>query len=286
MKLFVAGAAGAIGRLLLPKLVQAGHEVVGMTRNAQHKELIESLGARAFIADALDREAVFAAIRDVSPDAVVHQLTSLSARNFSDNARIRIEGTRHLVDAALAAGVGRIVAQSISFAYEPGEGPAAEVVPLDTNAPEPRKTTVDGVIALEKAVSEIPNHVILRYGLIYGPGTWYGRQGLTAESVRLRQIPATDGVASFVHVEDAANAALLALNWPSGAVNIVDDEPAKGTEWLPVYALALEAPEPDVRPGSNRGERGAANAKARNDYGWKPLYPTWRTGFAQSLSGE
>lgn len=284
MRIFVAGSTGVIGRLLLPKLVGAGHEVIGMTHNKEHKTLIQGMGARAVIADVFDRESIIAAIREVRPEAIIHQLTSLSNRNFADNARIRIEGTRNLVDAALATGVTRMIAQSISWVYQPGELPASEDVPLDVSAPMPRKRTVDSVIALEQVVAEIPNHVILRYGMLYGPGTWYDHEGFMAQQVHLKQVPATEGITSFLHVEDAANTAHLALNWPSGPVNIVDDEPAKGTQWLPVYAQALGAPAPDVQPGKDPGERGASNAKARNDYSWKPLFPTWETGFAHSLA--
>jgi nucleoside-diphosphate-sugar epimerase len=287
MKIFVAGATGVVGRLLLPILIRAGHEVIGMTHSEEKKGTILDMGARAIVADALDREEILTVIDEVRPEVVIHQLTSLSSRNFSDNTRIRMEGTRNLVDASLAAGVNRIIAQSISFAYEPGDNPATEEVPFDIHAPMPRRTTIDGVAALEKIVTEIPHYVILRYGLLYGPDSWYDMEGFMADQVRLKQLPATDGVSSFLHTEDAANAALLALDWPSGPVNIVDDEPASGMEWLPVYASALGAPKPDVQPGqSNRGERGASNAKARREYGWKPFYPTWRTGFAQSLTSK
>lgn len=286
MKIFVAGSTGVIGRLLLPKLVHAGHEVFGMTQNEQNKDIIQKTGASPLIIDAFDREAIISTILEVRPEAIIHQLTSLGSRNFPENTRIRVEGTRNLVDAALIAGVTRIIAQSISFAYEPGQEPASEDVSLDVNAPDPRKTTIDGVTALERAVAEIPNHVILRYGMLYGQGTWYDHKGFMAEKTKLKQVPATEGVTSFLHVEDAANAALLALDWPSGPVNIVDNEPAKGIDWLPVYADALGAPKPDVQPGSNRGERGASNAKARKDYGWKPFFPSWRTGFAASLTSD
>ena len=119
--------------------------------------------------------------------------------------------------------------------------------------------------------------------MFYGPGTWYDANGVMAEKVRTRALPATDGVMSFLHVEDAANAVLQALDWPTGPVNIVDDEPVAGTSWSPVYAEAPHAPAPAYQAGSKRGERGASNAKARKEYGWEPLHPTWRTGFAQSL---
>jgi nucleoside-diphosphate-sugar epimerase len=284
MKIFVAGSTGAVGRLLLPMLVQADHEVTGMTHNPGRKPLIEHWGAQAVVVNAFDREAMVAALRDVRPDAVIHQLTALSDWNLADNARIRLEGTRNLVDAALAADVRRMISQSICWAYEPGDHPAAELVPLDREAPLPRRTTIDGVAALEEATAQMPHHVILRYGMLYGPGTWYEREGLMADKVLSGGLPATDGVVSFLHVKDAASAALQALDWPSGPVNVVDDEPAAGSQWLPLYAAALQAPAPEYRPGSNRGERGASNAKARSEYGWVPLYPTWRSGFAQALS--
>lgn len=283
MKIFVAGSTGVIGRLLLPKLVSAGHEVVGITHHKLNKESIHNSRAKAIIADVLERESILSAMKEVQPDVVIHQLTSLSKWNLSDNARIRREGTRNLVDAALEMGVKRIIAQSISWAYEPGEGFATEDVPLDVDSPMPRKMTIDGVVALERAVSEVPNHVILRYGMLYGPNTWYDHEGILAEKIRNKQVPATDGITSFLHVEDAANAALLSLDWPTGTINVVDDEPAAGTEWLPVYAEALQAPQPDLHAVCNSWDRGASNAKARKDYGWTPLYPTWRSGFVQSL---
>lgn len=279
MKIFVAGATGVIGRSLLPLLVQAGHEVVGMTHHESSRELIQRLGATPVVADALDRDAVFAALRQARPEVVMHQLTSLSTFSLDDNAKMRIEGTRHLVDAAQAVGVKRMIAQSIAWAYEPGQVPAAEHVPLDINAPQPRKTTIDGVVALEQAVAELPEHVILRYGTLYGPGTWYSSTGSIADQIRNKEIPATDGIRSFVHVLDAAHAAVQALDWPTGPVNLVDDEPAPGTEWLPVFAAAISAPEPEIRAGSQRGEQGASNARARTDYHWQPQFSSWREGF-------
>ncbi|MEK8131607.1 NAD(P)-dependent oxidoreductase [Paenibacillus filicis] len=284
MKIFVAGSTGVIGRSLLPKLVREGHEVIGMTHSPEQKQVIQALGAKAIVADAFDREGILAAVGEVRPDVVIHQLTSLSNWSSADNARIRMEGTRNLVDAAQKAGVHKMIAQSIAWAYEPGDHPATEEVPLDIQSSSPRKTTIDGIVALEGAVAEIPNHVILRYGTLYGPDTWYDRKGAMADKIRKRELPATDGITSFLHVEDAANAALLALNWPTGTLNIVDDEPAPGTEWVPVYADALQAPVPEIQLGSSGWERGASNAKARKEYGWEPVFPTWRLGFAQALS--
>lgn len=284
MKIFVAGAAGVIGQLLLPKLLEAGHEVVGMTHKEENRAFIEKCGAQAVIADVFDREAIFASIHKAQPEVVIHQLTSLSQRNFSDNSRIRIEGTRNIVDASLAAGVEQIIAQSISWAYEAGDVPATEETPLDLKALEPRRRTIEGIYSLEKAVAEIPNHVILRYGMLYGQGTWYDTNGYMAEEIRQERMTATDAVVSFLHVEDAANAAVLALNWPSGPVNIVDDEPAKGLDWLSAYSDTIGAPAPNVQEGRAGWERGASNTKARMDYEWSPLYPSWRSGFARSLN--
>ncbi|RUT31634.1 NAD(P)-dependent oxidoreductase [Paenibacillus zeisoli] len=284
MKILVAGAAGVVGRYLVPQLVHEGHQVTGITHKEENTEVIRSLGARPIVADVYNREHIFSILEELRPDVLIHQLTSLSSRNFSDNNRIRTEGTRNLVDAAKAAGVNRLIAQSIAWAYEPGSTPAEEEVPLDIKAPLPRQITIEGVAALEQAAAEIPEHVILRYGTFYGPGTWYDNPGWIAEQVLQGQIQAGDGLTSFIHVKDAALAAVQALNWPSGAVNIVDNEPAAGRDWLPVYAEALGAPKPVYEPGLlNRGERGASNSKARLEYGWEPLYPTWRTGFAQSL---
>ncbi|GLX66412.1 NAD-dependent epimerase/dehydratase family protein [Paenibacillus glycanilyticus] len=283
MKIFVAGAAGAIGRLSLPMLTETGHEVVGMTRDRAKAAQIEHAGASAVVADIFDRERIFELIEELRPDAVIHQLTALSEWNLADNARIRTEGTRNLVDAALAANVPRMIVQSISWAYEPGQGIASEGEELDIEAPEPRKISVDGVIAMEQAAAEMPHAVILRYGALYGPGTFYEREhGLFAGRVKQGLVPATDGVTSFLHVEDAARSAVLALDWPSGPVNIVDDEPAAGKLWLPLYARSLGAPEPVAQDGSNRGERGASNTKARQQYGWLPKYPTWREGLLRN----
>ncbi|WP_312115727.1 NAD-dependent epimerase/dehydratase family protein [Brevibacillus reuszeri] len=283
MRIFVAGSTGVIGRFLLPKLVRAGHEVTGMTRSSEQKQVIQALGARAIVADVFDSEGLIETIGEIRPDVVIHQLTSLSNWSLADNAKIRMEGTRNLVDAAQKAGVKKMIAQSIAWAYESGDEPATEEVPFDVQAPFPRKTTIDGIVALEGAVAEVPSHVILRYGTLYGPDTCYDRKGAMAEKTRNRELPATEGTVSFLHVEDAANAAFLALDWPTGTLNIVDDEPAPGTNWLPVYADALQAPMPEIQLGRTGWERGASNAKARNEYGWEPIYPTWRSGFAQDL---
>lgn len=278
-RIFVAGGTGAVGRLLVPLLVEAGHQVTGGTRTAEGVEDLHAHGAEGVRLDVFDRDAVADALTAAAPEVVVHQLTSLAGGNPVDNARIRREGTRNLVDAAKKAGVRRIVAQSISWAYEEGGVPADETTPLDTGAPEPRATSVGGIVALEDAAAEIEEHVVLRYGTFYGPGTWYAPGGLMAGKLADGALPAHSGVSSFVHVEDAARAAVLALGWPSGPVNVVDDEPAAAREWVPALAAALGLAVPEPSQGGAGWERGAVNAKARS-LGWTPEHTTWRTGFA------
>lgn len=280
MRVFVAGATGAIGRRLVPLLVGAGHDVTGTGRTDDGMARLGEQGAAGVRVDVFDRDEMHAAVMAAEPDVVVHQLTALSDGNAVDNARIRGDGTRNLVDAAKLAGVRRIVAQSIAFAYEPGEEPAAENTPLDLAAGEPRSVSVQGVVALESTVAEIDTHVVLRFGTFYGPGTWHSRTGLVAQKMRKGEYTANDGVTSFIHVDDAAAATVRALSWPSGAVNIVDDEPAPARVWAPVFAEAVGVPRPPATDGSASWERGASNTLARTDRGWSPSIPSWRTGFA------
>ncbi len=282
MKIFVAGATGAIGRLLVPALVKAGDEVAGTTRSAARTDQIAAAGGRPIVANALKREAMFEALRVEQPDVVIHQLTDLTGRDFAANSLLRVEGTRNLVDAALAVGVQRMIAQSISWIYIPGRGPSHEDEPLDLDAPPPRDRMVAAVQSLEQAVAEVRVGVILRYGILYGPGTWYARDSLTTDQMRRGELQATDGVTSFLHVTDAAQAAIQALDWPAGPLNIVDDEPAAGIDWVPLYASLVGAPQPPLVQGAWGWERGASNARARA-LGWRPLYPTWREGFKTAL---
>ncbi|MEY9870993.1 nucleoside-diphosphate-sugar epimerase [Streptacidiphilus sp. MAP12-33] len=290
MKIFLAGAGGAVGRRLVPMLVAAGHEVVGTSRSEAGARRVRETGAEPVRLDALDAPALRDAVLAARPDAVLHQLTDLSAADGAANSRLRRLGTRNLVDAARAAGVTRIVAQSISWVYGGGEGPATEAEPLDLDAPAPRDAMVGAVAELERIAGELPEAVVLRNGLLYGPGTWYAPGGPVAAALRgedggpyLAGLTANAGVASFVHVDDAAGAVLTALEWPAGPVNIVDDEPAPAAAWLPVLASALgaPAPAPSGAPPA-RWERGASNARARA-LGWAPARPTWRTGFADQL---
>jgi len=269
-----------IGRTLVPLLVAGGHEVTAMTRSIDGSALLRSLGAQPVMADALDRDSVLEAVVRTRPDAIIHQLTDLRARNGAANATLRIEGTRNLVDAAHAAGVERVIAQSVAWAYVPGDEPADEQVSLDVAAAEPRSTTVRGITALELAVREVPQWIVLRYGALYGSGTWYAADGLRADDARAGHLVANEDVTSFVEVGDAALAAAQALDWPSGAVNVCDDDPAPGIEWVPVFCAAVDAPAPPVASvGRAPWARGADNARAREELGWTPRYVSWHDGF-------
>ncbi|WP_418959968.1 NAD-dependent epimerase/dehydratase family protein [Streptomyces tritici] len=293
MRIFVAGATGAVGRLLVPLLLDAGHEVVGTSRTREGVERVRAQGAGGVRVDALDADGLRAAVAEAAPDAVVHQLTDLAAADGAANNRLRRDGTRNLVDAAAKAGVKRLVAQSICWTYTPGAGPADESVPLDATEELPRARIVAGARALEEQAAELPGAVVLRYGILYGPGTWYAPGGAVAaalggdpEARFLGSLRADDSVSSFLHVADAARAAVEALDWPAGAYNVVDDEPAPGREWLPVLAAALGAPAPAPAEGAAPWARGASNAKARA-LGWRPAHASWRTGFAaQGVSGK
>lgn len=278
MRIMLAGATGAVGRVLLPLLVHAGHDVAAMTRTPAHVPQIVTAGGRTVLADAFVRPAVLAALRAERPTVVMHQLTDLRTRDFAANSRLRVDGTRNLVDAAMAVGVERIIAQSIAWAYAPGRGPAHEEERLDEAAAPPRGAMVAAVQTHEQAVAELPIGVILRYGLFYGPGTWYAPDGLITAQLRQQELVATAGVTSFVHIADAAQAAVEALGWPAGPVNIVDDAPATGSDWMPAYARLVGAPAPPTSASAAAWERGGSNALARAR-GWRPTYPQWRDGF-------
>jgi len=277
VKIFLAGATGVVGRRLGPRLVAAGHDVLAVTRDPDRAARLRRAGMPAVVLDVLDAGAVRAALEGFGPDLVMHQLTDLSTGSSAANARLRRVGTRHLVDAARGLGVGAMVAQSIAWAYEPGSTPADEAVPLDTGAPPPREVTVAAVEELERAVATMPRGVVLRYGALYGPGTWYAEVGRIAEQVRAGGVPATRDVTSFLHVDDAVTAAVQSLGWPAGPVNVVDDDPATGLEWLAAYSAALGGPAPAVDLAGPTRTRPVSNARAAA-LGWRPAHPTWRTG--------
>jgi len=305
----VAGATGVIGRRLIPMLLAEGHEVTGMTRTEAKLERLRAAGAEAVCADALDADAVRASVAAARPDAVIHQLTALPARidprrmrrDFALNDRLRSEGTHILVDAARAAGAGRILAQSIAFAYAPGPAGTvhAEADPLFVNAPEPFRRSACALAELERTVTAAGG-LALRYGYFYGPGSAIGGHGSIARDVVSRRFPIVgrgDGVWSFVHVDDAARAAVAALTRGTpGAYNVVDDEPAPVREWLPALASALGAKPPRRVPAliarplagsygvaTMTRAQGASNDLAARELGWRPHHPSWRAGFRSAL---
>jgi nucleoside-diphosphate-sugar epimerase len=303
MRVFLAGATGVIGTPLVRRLLKAGHEVTAMTRSVLRAAQLEAVGADPVVCDVFDADGVRAAMSDASPEAVIHQLTALPARLdwgdpnvFDENNRVRTEGTRVLVDAALAAGASRIVAQSIAFAYAPTGDPVKEEdAALFADAPPPFGGAVAAIVDLEEQVTGTAGieGLVLRYGMLYGPGTYHDRRGSTAADIIAGRVPLVEGATgmySWLHVEDAASAGLAALQRGApGIYNVVDDEPAPQPEWLPVLAQALRAdppapaetpPPPDAPVMSLRG---ASNAKAKRELGWGPRYASWREGFPASL---
>jgi nucleoside-diphosphate-sugar epimerase len=271
MRIFVAGATGVVGRRLVPLLVRAGHEVWGTTRRPQRADALATHGVHPVVADAYDAAALTEAVVAAAPDVVIHQLTDLAGEDRAANARLRIEGTRNLVEASRAAGVDTMIAQSIAWIYAPGATPATEDDALDPDA-----SPFPGVDALERAVATMPRGIVLRYGTLYGPGTWYARDGAMADRARQGTLRATPAWSALLHVDDAAAAAVAALDWPPGPVNVVDDEPATEREWLPVFCASVGAPVPPEADGPTG--RPVSNAKA-HDLGWHPSFPSWREGF-------
>jgi nucleoside-diphosphate-sugar epimerase len=311
VKVFVAGASGVIGRRLVPMLIEHGHEVTAMTRSADHAEQLGAAGTQPVLCDVFDADDLKEKMTAASPDVVVHELTDLAPaldprkmeEQLEGNDRIREEGTRNLVDAALAAGARRMVAQSISFAYAPaGEGLKGEDDPLFDDAPWPWSRSVAALHALEDAVTKTEGleGVVLRYGFFYGPGSAYDSNGHWAREVRRRRFPIVgrgNGVFSFIFVDDAATATVAAVEGgPPGIYNVVDDDPAPVREWLPVYAEAVGAKRPFRVPkwiarilagqfGAMLATelRGASNARAKEALGWQPRYGSWRQGFREAL---
>lgn len=309
MKVFVAGATGVLGRPLLPRLRAAGHTVTGTTRRPERAEAIRAAGAEAAVCDALDAAALREAVVAAAPDAVVHALTALPQRivprrdYLAPTNRLRTEGTRNLLAAAQAAGARRVVAESVAFFYRPeGSWVKDEEAPPFEEAPGMLGDGARAIIDLESQVlgAEGMDGLVLRFGWLYGPGTFYAADGSQAADVRRRRAPVIGpgtGTFSFVHVDDAADAIVAALERGApGAYNVVDDEPARMRDWLPVYAEALGAKAPRRVPvwlarliaGSMVGAalelRGASNAKAKRELGWSPVHPSWRRGFAEDLA--
>jgi 2-alkyl-3-oxoalkanoate reductase len=310
MRVFLAGGTGVIGRALVPQLREAGHDVTAMTRYESRAEKLRDQGVEPVVCDAFDTDGVARAVAAARANVVVNQLTDIPdainprkmAEQFETNDRLRTEGTRNLMQAAEAVGARRVVSQSIAWAYAPTEGLWSEGDRLWDEAPEPWGRSVAAVRALEEATlgSDSVEGVVLRYGLFYGPGTAFARDGSTAAMVRKRAFPVVGrgtAVYSYIHVDDAAGATVAALDHGApGAYNVVDDDPAMMREWLPKYADALGARPPRrvprfiVRLAAGKFGlymstqlQGATNEKAKRELGWQPRWTSWRQGFQEAL---
>jgi 2-alkyl-3-oxoalkanoate reductase len=311
MRVFVAGATGAIGSPLVGSLIRRGHEVTGTTRSVERARALEAAGVTPAVVDALDPVAVKDAVAQAEPDVIVHELTAIPPelnprrfdQAFAQTNRLRTEGTDHLVAAAEAAAVRRFVTQS--FAAWPyarrGSWVKTEDDSLDDDPPAQVRRTLDAIRYLERATLDGPfDGLALRYGGFYGPGSGLDRTGPIADAVRRRRFPIVGsgaGVWSFIHLIDAAEATALAVERGApGVYNVTDDEPAAMRDWLPVFADAIGAPPPRHVPvwlgrlfGGELGVtmmtelRGASNAKAKRELGWELRYPSWRQGFRVGL---
>jgi nucleoside-diphosphate-sugar epimerase len=309
MRVFVAGATGAIGKQLVPRLVEAGHEVHGMTRSESKQAMLHELGAVPVVADALDPDQVAEAVGRARPEVIVHQLTAIGEvdmrhfdRDFAPTNRLRTEGTDHLLSAGQAVGVRRFVAQGVGGygAYARTGGPVkTEEDPLDPTPAREMRETLAAIRHLEEAVLGAwwTDGLVLRYGVFYGPGTSLAPGAEQFELVRSRRFPLVGdggGVWSFIHVADAAEATVAAVERGGrGVYNVVDDDPAPVAKWLPALAQELGAKNPMRVPrfmgrlfAGEAGAvmmtdvRGASNAKAKRELGWRPAHPSWREGFA------
>ena len=308
MRVFVAGATGAIGKQLVPRLVEAGHEVHGLTRSESKQAMLHELGAVPVVADALDPDQVAEAVGRARPDVIVHQLTAIPAtldlrhfdRDFALTSRLRTEGTDYLLSAGQAVGVRRFVAQSHILSYARTGGPVkGEEDPFDRSPAREMRETLAAILHLEEAVlgARWTEGIVLRYGHFYGPGTSLAPGAEQFEMIRRRKFPLVGdggGVWSFIHVADAAEATVAAVERGNrGVYNIVDDDPAPVTKWLPALAEELGAKKPVRVPrfigrlfAGEAGAvmmtelRGASNAKAKRELGWRPAHPSWRQGLA------
>ncbi|NED98858.1 NAD-dependent epimerase/dehydratase family protein [Phytoactinopolyspora halotolerans] len=307
MKIFLAGATGVIGRHMVPGLVKAGHEVAGTTRDASKAGQLRAAGAEPVVLDALDRNAVLSAVRQHRPDVVIHQLTAIGGTDlkrfdegFAVTNELRTRGLDYLLEAAQDVDAGRFIAQSFTGWTNPRTGASVkdENDPLDDR---PARGSVESLKAIrhtEEAVTAATGTegLVLRYGFLYGPGTALGPSGDMYQALAARKLPIVGGgtgIFSFVHVADAAAAAVVAVDrGDPGVYNIVDDEPVQVAEWLPHLARTIGAKPPRRVPAwlakPMIGEfgvammtamRGSSNAKARRELGWEPAYPSWREGF-------
>ena len=309
VRVFLAGATGAIGIRLVPQLVEAGHQVTAITRSQEKLGRLYEFGAEPVLCDVFDAGQLGSVVSRAEPDAVINELTdlpqSLNPRKLKEyyaaNDRVRREGTRNLLSAAVAAGARRFLVQGSAYWYAPTDGQVkSEEAPLYLDAPPPIGPAVETIKEVEGAVltADGVEGVVLRYGFFYGPGTWYAKDGDVGRQVRKRRYPMVgrgEGTYSFIHIDDAAAATVAALERARpGVYNVVDDEPATAAEWIPLYAEALGAKRPPRVPAFLArviagdalvtwmlGLRGASNEKIKRELGWQPQYKSWRQGFFQ-----
>ena len=302
MNIFIAGATGAIGRVLVPLLVNAGHRVVALTRSADRTSQLAQMGAMPVVGDVYDEARLAQLVAESEAELVLHQLTAFGTRGgdpYAETIRVRIEGTRSLVSAARAARVRRFIAQSISFICSPsGSGLTDEETPIYLDSPPAVRALAAAVASLERQTLEADgmSGTVLRYGWFYGPGTSYDPEGTIPTSIRKGTMPivgAGAGTYSFINLQDAAAATLKVLaHDANGIYNIVDDSPVRFSEWLPFAAKLLDACAPgrmdealarqkvgDLRVYYMNEQRGASNAKAKREFNWQPAFPSWRDGF-------
>ncbi|HEY1246575.1 MAG TPA: NAD(P)-dependent oxidoreductase [Hyphomicrobiaceae bacterium] len=299
MRIFVAGASGAIGRPLVAELVRRGHDVTGMTRSKAGSRYLADMGAAVTRVSAFDAAAVEQALSDTRAEVVIDELTSLPkdpsgmAAAAPGDRKLRIEGGGNLHRAAMACGVRRYIQQSSGFFLAPGSGPADESAGLALNASPSVAQSARTYAELEARVLNAGEMegVALRYGFFYGPGTWYDPQGASADQVRRQEVPVIGdggGVWSWVNIEDAAVATADALTAPPGVYNVVDDDPSPVAVWLPAFARFVGAPPPpritEEEARAAAGEdavyygtrlRGASNQKAKKTFGFQPRRLEW-----------
>lgn len=301
MKLFIAGGTGAIGRFLVPLLVNAGHKVTALTRSADRTSQLAQMGAVPVVGDVYDEARVARLIAQSEAQIVIHQLTAFGTKTgdpYAETIRVRIEGTRSLIAAARAARARRFIAQSISFMCSPlGGGLTDEETPLYLEAPPAVRALAQAIASLEHQTLNASgmSGTVLRYGWFYGPGTSWDPDGFIPRAIREGTYPivgAGAGTYSFINLRDAAAATVRALAHDvTGIYNIVDDSPVRLSEWLPFVANLLGALAPgqedvasarkrvgDMRVYYMNEQRGASNAKAKRELNWRPAFPSWRAG--------
>ena len=311
MRVLVAGASGVIGNRLLPLLASVGHDVVALARSSNRAVALERTGTKIVIADALDRDAVARAVDESAPDAIVNMLTAIPAelnprklaKDFEQTNLLRTIGTKNLVEAGQRTGVQQVISQGLAYAYDPNGGDlAGEDTPFWRQPPKQFVPVLAALRELEQRTQEA-NGLVLRFGHLYGPGSAFAADGSFTKQVQAGKVPLISGgnaTFSFTHAHDAATSIVAALDKNvSGALNIVDDEPAQMNEWLPVLADILGAKPPKGAPAAiaklavggwgvafMTQLRGADNARAKSTLGWRPRYASWRDGFVSELGSD